>query len=79
MSSGYTSCKCRDCFEIAISDDVEHPDFCNECEKAGCEDGEECQAPGAYGGDDEDEECQDPGAHNVEGTELPTRAYKFWA
>lgn len=47
--SGYTSCKCRDCFEIAISDDCDHPDFCWECEEAGCEGEGECQAEGAYG------------------------------
>jgi len=41
--SGYTECKCRDCFEIAISNDMEHPDFCWECEDAGCEEDEECK------------------------------------
>jgi len=49
-TSGYTDCACRDCFEIAISDDMAHPDLCNECEEAGCDaEGEsECEAPGAY-------------------------------
>jgi len=53
-TSGYTDCACRDCFEIAISDDMAHPDLCNECEEAGCDpEGEsECEAPGAYGGND---------------------------
>jgi hypothetical protein len=34
--SGYSDCACRDCFEIAISDDIAHPDLCWECEEAGC-------------------------------------------
>lgn len=49
--SGYTSCACRDCFEIAISDDMSKPEMCGECEKAGCELDCECQAPHAYGGE----------------------------
>lgn len=32
MESGYTDCACRDCFEIAISDDITKPDYCNMCE-----------------------------------------------
>ncbi len=52
MTSGYTNCKCRDCFETAVSDDMAEPDFCNDCEDAGCPGGEaECEASGAYGGD----------------------------
>lgn len=35
--SGYTDCACRDCFEIAVSDDMAKPDLCNECEEAGCD------------------------------------------
>lgn len=35
--SGYTHCACRDCFEIAISDDENVPELCNECEEAGCD------------------------------------------
>ena len=50
IQSGYTGCKCRDCFEIAISDDTDNPDMCWECEESGCDPDEECQAPGAYGG-----------------------------
>jgi hypothetical protein len=51
---GYKDCSCRDCFEIAIGRG--HP-LCNECAEAGCEGGEtECQAPGAYGADEEEEE-----------------------
>jgi hypothetical protein len=53
MGSGYTNCKCRDCMEIAVSDDMDDPDFCNACEEAGCEEDEECQAEGAYGGDED--------------------------
>lgn len=41
-NSGYTQCRCRDCFEIAVSDDVTRPDFCWACEEAGCEDDSEC-------------------------------------
>jgi len=48
--SGYTECACRDCFEIAVSNDMSKPDLCNECEEAGCsEDGDdECQCEDAY-------------------------------
>lgn len=35
--SGYTHCACRDCFEIAISDDENVPELCSECEEAGCD------------------------------------------
>lgn len=42
MSSGYTECRCRDCFEIAISDDENNPDLCLDCEEAGCEGDSEC-------------------------------------
>lgn len=30
--SGYTPCKCRDCMEIAVSNDVTKPDYCGDCE-----------------------------------------------
>lgn len=46
-NTGYTSCACRDCMEIAIG--VSGEAFCHECEEAGCEHDEECQADGAYG------------------------------
>lgn len=45
-ASGYHPCGCRDCFEIAIGEPGE---FCWECEEAGCEEGEECSSPNAYG------------------------------
>lgn len=48
MASGYTQCACRDCFEIAISDDENVPAFCWECEEAGCEHDEECRREDAY-------------------------------
>lgn len=61
MTSGYTQCKCRDCFEIVVSNDQAHPDFCDGCRKAGCPDyqgvkgmSQECQRPDAYGGEDGD-------------------------
>jgi hypothetical protein len=47
-TSGYTDCACPDCFEIAVSDDMDHPDMCNACEEAGCDGESECQAPHAY-------------------------------
>ena len=48
--SGYSQCACRDCFEIAISDDTSDPEMCWECEEYGCEPDSECQSPNAYGG-----------------------------
>lgn len=48
--SGYTDCGCRDCFDIAVSNDMNHPDLCNDCKGAGCEiDDGECQRDNAYG------------------------------
>jgi hypothetical protein len=57
MSSGYTNCACRDCFEIAISSDESKPELCSDCEESGCSaDGDsECQRSDAY-------ECDDPHA-----------------
>lgn len=52
MSSGYTFCACRDCFEIAIGD---ADTLCDECQSAGCEPHNgECDRPDAYGADSED-------------------------
>jgi len=53
--SGYTDCACRDCFDIAVSDDMDAPDLCGDCEDAGCDDtGEsECSRDDAYGCDEE--------------------------
>ncbi len=48
--SGYTNCACRDCFEIAISDDVGSPEMCVQCEEAGCTGEGECSSPSAFGG-----------------------------
>ena len=51
IQSGYTPCKCRDCMEIAISNDMANPDYCNACEGiCGPESSSECQAEHAYGG-----------------------------
>lgn len=66
MSSGYVSCACRDCFEIAIASEGEARALCHECDEAGCEacdcaDPErgcphgECCAPNAYGAGDVEE------------------------
>jgi len=49
--SGYTDCACRDCFEIAVSNDVTIPDYCNQCEGLCGPEHDlsgECQAEGAY-------------------------------
>lgn len=53
-TSGYTDCACRDCMEIAISNDTRHPDLCNECEDAGCDatGASECSSPEAYAYDE---------------------------
>lgn len=53
MPSGYTYCACRDCFETVVSADINVPDFCDECEKSGCELDKECQREDAYGMDEE--------------------------
>jgi hypothetical protein len=47
--SGYVSCKCRDCLEIAIASDNEGA-YCHECEDAGC--------PDYQGVDGMSQECQ---------------------
>lgn len=36
MASGYTFCPCRDCFDTVITDNVKHPEVCDECKDAGC-------------------------------------------
>lgn len=52
--SGYHDCPCSDCFEIAIGTEEDgSASFCNECEEAGCDGEDECQAEGAYGAGDE--------------------------
>lgn len=45
--SGYQTCGCRDCFEIAIG--VQGEALCWKCEESECETGDaECLAPYAY-------------------------------
>jgi hypothetical protein len=53
VKSGYTPCACRDCFETAVSSDMNVPELCCECEDAGCEAHAEteCRSPYAYGCD----------------------------
>jgi hypothetical protein len=53
MTTGYTNCACRDCFEIAIGDAGKA--FCHGCVEAGCPDyqgqpgmSQECQRDDAY-------------------------------
>ena len=42
--SGYTHCACGGCFETVVSDDMDHPDLCDECTEAGCDSGStECR------------------------------------
>jgi hypothetical protein len=53
MTSGYTDCACRDCFEIAISSDDKKPALCNLCQEA------ECSANG-------DEECSVPPEEDID-------------
>lgn len=50
MTSGYTHCTCRDCFDITVSSDTAKPELCELCQEAGCtpHDGE-CQRDDAYG------------------------------
>ena len=51
--SGFTACACRDCFDIAVSNDIAKPDLCGDCEEAGCEKNNgECQRVDAYGCDE---------------------------
>jgi hypothetical protein len=54
MGSGYTDCACRDCFDVTVSDDMDHPDLCNACADAGCDpdDSPLCERSDAYGADD---------------------------
>jgi hypothetical protein len=47
--TGYTSCSCRDCFEIAIGTPGEA--LCLECAEAGCEAGAECECSRPDGSD----------------------------
>lgn len=62
MASGYTHCKCEDCFDITVSDDDTKPELCSLCEEAGCsgEEGDECCRDDAYGQDeDHEDEAED--------------------
>lgn len=47
--SGYTDCACRDCFEIAVSSDMAHPEMCDGCVEAGCEPNGDCLQDSTYG------------------------------
>jgi hypothetical protein len=37
MTSGYTCCGCRDCFDVAISADMRIPDLCTDCAGYACD------------------------------------------
>ncbi len=58
--SGYRSCACRDCMEIAIGDAGA---VCHACEAANCDIDKECLAPGAYGGEEEDQTKEEGRSH----------------
>lgn len=59
LTSGYCPCACRDCSDVAITDDARLPALCLDCRDAGCEihdpetRGVECRRDDAYGCDDE--------------------------
>ena len=42
---GYTGCRCRDCFDVAMDGG-----FCSDCKSAECEPDSECSRVDAYGG-----------------------------
>jgi len=65
MNSGYTYCRCRDCFVVVVSDDDTNPDYCDDCIKAGCHEKPglpevSCDNPHSYGGLDGAGHCGDP-------------------
>lgn len=54
MASGYTQCTC--CADDTVSSDVEHPEMCERCEDAGCDDGVSgCMVPSDFDADNETE------------------------
>lgn len=55
VKSGYTECACPDCMEIAVSNDMAHPDMCSDCKDAGCTGEGECWCTEAYESVDRDE------------------------
>lgn len=57
MASGYTDCACRDCFDIAVSNDMDSPDLCNECETAGCDPEGECECERCNDGSCSHDDC----------------------
>jgi hypothetical protein len=66
--SGYCSCSCRDCFDIAITSGG--PALCGDCKDAGCDDtgDSECCRDDAYGADEVCEHgnwlCSEQGCEN---------------
>lgn len=70
MASGYTDCGCRDCFDIAVSNDMDDPELCSECESAGCT--RECDAldSGALLLSSSEMECQRDDAYEDDGREM---------
>jgi hypothetical protein len=35
-TSGFVDCMCRDCFDVAVADDIAKGAFCSDCIEAGC-------------------------------------------
>lgn len=55
MISGYTNCACRDCMDLTVSSDTDHPEMCGLCLEAGCDPVQgECQRSDAYVGQEEE-------------------------
>jgi hypothetical protein len=52
--SGYTSCACRDCMDVSISNRIDTPELCLLCKDAGCdaEGLSDCERPDAYGAEE---------------------------
>lgn len=72
MGSGYTSCKCRDCPDLAISSDDSELEFCNECEDSGCNEDHECERGDAYDCDEFEGEDPHAVAQYVQHLRLPS-------
>ena len=44
--SGYTHCACPNCFEVAVSSNMNEPELCSLCEEAGCDGHRDKGTPG---------------------------------
>lgn len=66
MTSGYTSCACRDCMDVTVSSDTSKPELCTECQEAGCE---QCFAPDNCATGMDQHDCQRADAYGFVETE----------